>query len=79
LITSPKKKGKFNQKLAEGETGERHVPPAVQASVDDMGDVGRGNDGEENNLVLLASTETWKTLLLSALARTQNTWQKHIL
>jgi hypothetical protein len=24
-----KKKGKFSQKLADGETGERHVPSAV--------------------------------------------------
>jgi hypothetical protein len=49
---SPKKKGKFNQKWADGETGERHVPPAVQASIDR--DVGRGNDGEENNLAPLS-------------------------
>jgi hypothetical protein len=54
LITSPKKKGKFNQKSVDGDTGERHVPPAVQASVDDMGDVGRGNDGEENNLASIS-------------------------
>jgi hypothetical protein len=54
LIASPKKKGKFNQKLADGDTGERHVPPAVQASVDDMEDVGGGNDGEENNLASLS-------------------------
>jgi hypothetical protein len=54
LIVRPKKKGKFSQKLANRETGERHVPPAVQASVDCMGDVGRGNDGEENNLVPLS-------------------------
>jgi hypothetical protein len=40
--------------LADGETGEQHVPPAVQASVDDMGDVGRGNDGEKNNLAPLS-------------------------
>jgi hypothetical protein len=54
LIMSPKKKGKFNQKLAGGDTGEQHVPPAGHASVDDMGDVGRGNDGEENNLASLS-------------------------
>jgi hypothetical protein len=54
LITSPKKKGKFNQKLADRDTGERHVPHAVQASVDDMGDVGQGNEGEENNLAFLS-------------------------
>jgi hypothetical protein len=54
LVTSPKKKGKFDQKLPEGDTGERHVPPEVQASVDDMGDVGRGNDGEGNNLASLS-------------------------
>jgi hypothetical protein len=38
--------------LSDG--GERHVPPAVQASVDDMEDIGRGNDGEENNLASLS-------------------------
>jgi hypothetical protein len=54
LITSPKKKGKFNQKSADGDTCERHVPPEVQASVDDMEDVGWGNDGEENNLASLS-------------------------
>jgi hypothetical protein len=41
LMTSPKKKSKFDQKSAGGDTDERHVQPAVQVSVDDMGDVGR--------------------------------------
>jgi hypothetical protein len=27
LVTSPKKKGKFDQKLPDRDTGERHVPP----------------------------------------------------
>jgi hypothetical protein len=54
LISSPKKMGKFNQKLADGDTGERHVPPEVQASADEMEDVGRDNDGEENNLASLS-------------------------
>jgi hypothetical protein len=54
LITSRKKKGKFDQKLADRDTGERHVPPEVQASVDDMEGVGRGNDGEGNNLASLS-------------------------
>jgi hypothetical protein len=40
--------------LADGETGERHVPPEVQVSVDYMEDVGWGNDGEENNLASLS-------------------------
>jgi hypothetical protein len=31
LITSPKKKGKFNQKSANGDTGKWHVPPGVQS------------------------------------------------
>jgi hypothetical protein len=50
LAMSPKKKGRFDQKSPDGDTGERHVPPEVQAPVDDMEDVGLGNDGEENNL-----------------------------
>jgi hypothetical protein len=54
LITSPKKKGKFVQKSADGDTGERHIPPEVQASVDNKEGVGRGNDGEENNLASLS-------------------------
>jgi hypothetical protein len=40
--------------LPDRDTGERHVPPEVQASVDDMEDVGRGNDGEGNNLASLS-------------------------
>jgi hypothetical protein len=54
LVTSLKKKGKFDQKLPDGDTGEQHVPHEVQASVDDMKDVGRGNDGEGNNLASLS-------------------------
>jgi hypothetical protein len=53
-MTSPKKKGRLNQKSADRDTGERHVPPAVQASVDDMGDVGWGNDSEDYNLAQLS-------------------------
>jgi hypothetical protein len=45
----PKKKGKFSQKSAGGETGKRHVPAAVQASVDEM-----GNDGRESNFAPLS-------------------------
>jgi hypothetical protein len=37
VIMRPKKKGKFGPKSASGETGERHVPAAVQALVDGMG------------------------------------------
>jgi hypothetical protein len=48
LAKSPKRKGRFDQKSPDGDTGERYVPPEVQAPVDDMEDVGRGNDGEEN-------------------------------
>jgi hypothetical protein len=51
---SPKKKGRFDQKSPEKDTGERHVPPEVRAPVDDMEDVGRDNDGEENNLASLS-------------------------
>jgi hypothetical protein len=54
LVTSLKKRGKFVQKLPNGDTGERHVPPEVQASVDDMEDVGRSNEGEGNNLASLS-------------------------
>jgi hypothetical protein len=36
--------------LINGDTGERHVPPEVRAPVDEVEGVGRGNDGEENNL-----------------------------
>jgi hypothetical protein len=53
----PKKKGKFSQKSAGGETGERHVPPAVQASVDGM-----GNDGGESNLAPLSLDSEKKNL-----------------
>jgi hypothetical protein len=45
----PRKKGKFSQKSASGETGEQHVPAAVQASVDGM-----GNDGWESNFAPLS-------------------------
>jgi hypothetical protein len=51
---SPKKKGKFDRKSAQEDTGKWHVPLEVQASVDDMEDVGWGNDGEENNLASLS-------------------------
>jgi hypothetical protein len=40
LATSPKKKGRFDQKSPDGDTGELHVPPEVQAPVHDMEDVG---------------------------------------
>jgi hypothetical protein len=49
LTVRPKKKGKFSQKSAGGETGERHVPATVQASVDGM-----GNDGGESNFAPLS-------------------------
>jgi hypothetical protein len=51
---SPKKKGRFDQKSPDRDTDERHVPPEVRAPVDDMEDVGRDNDGEENNLASLS-------------------------
>jgi hypothetical protein len=51
---SRKKKGRFDQKSPNGDTGERHVPPEVRAPVDDMEGVRRGNDGEENNLASLS-------------------------
>jgi hypothetical protein len=54
LAKGPKKTGRFDQKLPDGDTGERHVRPEVQAPVDDMEDDGWGNDGEENNLASLS-------------------------
>jgi hypothetical protein len=47
LATSPKKKGRFDQKLPDVYTGELHVPPAVQTPVHDMEDVGQGDDDDE--------------------------------
>jgi hypothetical protein len=49
LTVRPKKKGKFREKLAGGETGKRHVLPAVQASVDGM-----GNGGGESSFAPLS-------------------------
>jgi hypothetical protein len=45
LTTSPRKKGRFDQKSPDRHTGELHVLPGHG-----MEDVGRGNNGEENNL-----------------------------
>jgi hypothetical protein len=56
LVTSPKKKGKFDQKSHKGDKGERHVPPEVQASVDDMEDVGEGT-----TLLFLGLAQTQNT------------------
>jgi hypothetical protein len=59
LIMRPKKKGKFGPRSAIGETGERHVPAAVQASVDGMGKEREGHfyplgaDSDKENLALL--------------------------
>jgi heme/copper-type cytochrome/quinol oxidase subunit 3 len=49
LAMSPKKKD-INQESPDMHTGELHVPPAVQP----VHDVGRGNDGEENDLASLS-------------------------
>jgi hypothetical protein len=51
--TSPKKKGRFDQKLPSRHTGGLHVPPAVPPD-HDVGDVGWGNDGKVNNLASLS-------------------------
>jgi hypothetical protein len=67
----PERKGKFGQKSAGGETGERHVPPAVQASIDEM-----GNDGRESNLAPLSLDSDRNTLLHSASVQTRDTWQE---
>jgi hypothetical protein len=53
VAASPKKKGKFDQKLPSRHTGGLHVPPA-ERPVHDMEDVGRGNDGEVNDLASLS-------------------------
>jgi hypothetical protein len=45
---------RFDNKLPGREAGERHVSPVVQVPVDDMGDVGWGNDGEDFNLASLS-------------------------
>jgi hypothetical protein len=62
VIARPKKKGKFSQKSADGETGERHVPPAVQAYVDGMGDVGTRNTLLHSALV--RTRDTWQKRIL---------------
>jgi hypothetical protein len=50
VAMSPKKKGRFDQESPDMHTGELHVPPAVQP----VHDVGRGNDGEVNDLASLS-------------------------
>jgi hypothetical protein len=80
LMTSPKQKGKFNQKSANKDTDEWHVPPAVQASVDDMGDVGQGSDGEENNLASLSlSSDTENLASLSFSSDTEYLAETYII
>jgi hypothetical protein len=54
LAMNLKKKGRFDQKSPDGDTGKRHVPPGVRAPVDGMEGVGRGNDGDKNNLASLS-------------------------
>jgi hypothetical protein len=60
LIMRPKKKGKFGPRSASGETGEQHVPAAVQASVDGMGKEREshfyplGADSDKGNLASLS-------------------------
>jgi hypothetical protein len=44
-LTSPRKQGRFDQKLPDQHTEELHVPPGHN-----MEDAGWGNNGEENNL-----------------------------
>jgi hypothetical protein len=39
----------FYQKSSEGDTGELHVPPALQAPVQAFEDVGRGGDDDEGD------------------------------
>jgi hypothetical protein len=49
----PRKKGRFDQRSSSRHMGGLHVPPAVRP-VHDMEDVGRGNDGEVNDLASLS-------------------------
>jgi hypothetical protein len=51
---NPNEKIRFDNKSPDGGAGERDVSPVVQAPVDDMEDVGRGNDEEEINLASLS-------------------------
>jgi hypothetical protein len=51
---NPNEKIRFDNKSPNGGAGERDVPPVVQAPVDDMEDVGWGNDDEEINLSSLS-------------------------
>jgi hypothetical protein len=60
LIMRPKKKGKFGTRSTSGETGERHVRAAIQASVDGMGKEREshfyplGADSDKRNLASLS-------------------------
>jgi hypothetical protein len=80
LAMNPNRKGGFDNKLPDGEAGERDIPPVVPAPVADMGDVGRCNDDKEINLAYLSfGSDTEKPFFCLASAQTQNTWQKRIL
>jgi hypothetical protein len=66
LAMNPNRKGGFDNKSPDGETGEQDITPVVQAPVAGMGDVGRGNDDEEINLASLSfGSDTKKLVLLS--------------
>jgi hypothetical protein len=66
LATNLNRKGGFDNKLPNGEAGERDIPIVVQAPVADMGDVGWGNDDKEINLASLKfGYDTEKIVLLS--------------
>jgi hypothetical protein len=72
LTMSLNKKGKFDNELPNGETGEQGVQPGVQAPVDVMENVGQGNELEEINLASLSlgsATEKLSYLFLMAEVR----------
>jgi hypothetical protein len=54
LAVNPNRKGRFHNKLPDGEAGEQNIPLVVQAPVAGVGDVGWGNDDEEINLASLS-------------------------
>jgi hypothetical protein len=66
LTISPNGKGKLDNESPNAGTGERGVQPVVQAPVNGVEDVSKGNDDKS-------------TSLLSDLAQTQKTWKKRIL
>jgi hypothetical protein len=80
LTMSPNKKGKFDNELPKGETGEQGVQPVVQAPVEDMEDVGPGNDGEEINLASLSlGSDTEKLVFLSFGSDTEDLAETYVI